>query len=91
WVGNFKKRHPELQCNRPKVKEIQRASAETDIPRMEGWFGGYEGTVIREEIPIFNSQEKNTRPVAFQPGNKESMTAVDAINAIGQAIPSFLI
>ena len=50
WVGNFKKRHPELQCNRPKVKEIQRASAETDIPRMEGWFGGYEGTVIREEI-----------------------------------------
>jgi hypothetical protein len=50
WVGNFKKRHPELQCNRPKVKEIQRASAETDIPRMEAWFGSYEGTVIREEI-----------------------------------------
>jgi hypothetical protein len=54
WVGNFKKRHLELQCNRPKVKKIQRASAETDIPRMEGWFGGYEGTAIREEISTKN-------------------------------------
>lgn len=29
--------------------------------------------------------------MAFQPGNKESLTSVDAINAAGQAIPSFLI
>lgn len=39
WVRNCKKRHLELKCNRLKGKEIQQARAETDIPRMEGWFG----------------------------------------------------
>src|SRR6478735_3997406 len=43
WVRKFKKRHLELLCNRLKVQEIQRASAENDIPRMEGWIGGYAG------------------------------------------------
>lgn len=50
WVRNFKKRHLKLKCNRPKGKEIQQARAETDLPPMECWLGGYEGTVIREEI-----------------------------------------
>jgi hypothetical protein len=35
--------------------------------------------------------KRNTRPTVFQPGNKESLTSVDAVNAAGRAIPSFLI
>ncbi|KAH7205316.1 hypothetical protein BKA60DRAFT_655744, partial [Fusarium oxysporum] len=47
---------------------------------------------IDSSLKLFSIRKrKNTRPVAFQPGNRESMTAVDAINAIGQAIPFFLI
>ncbi|KAM0539713.1 hypothetical protein ACHAO7_011911 [Fusarium culmorum] len=34
-VRSFKKRHPELQCNIPKTKEIKRASAETDLIRLD--------------------------------------------------------
>ncbi|KAI8412256.1 hypothetical protein FOFC_08886 [Fusarium oxysporum] len=62
-VRNFKKRHPGLQCNRPNVKEIQRASAETDIPCMEGRFGGYEGTVLREEIRPQNLWNFDESPI----------------------------
>lgn len=36
-------------------------------------------------------KKKSNRPVIFQPGNKESLTTIDAINAAGRAIPSFLI
>lgn len=41
---------------------------------------------------IFSTRmRRSTRPIVFQPGNKESLTSVDAINAAGRSIPSFLI
>ncbi|KAH7117500.1 hypothetical protein EDB81DRAFT_767279 [Dactylonectria macrodidyma] len=43
-------------------------------------------------MKIFSTRlKKNTRAVTFQPGNKESITAVDSASAARQAIPSFLI
>lgn len=39
----------------------------------------------------YTTMKKAKRPISFQPGNKESLTAVDAISAAGKAIPSFLI
>ncbi|KAH6955620.1 hypothetical protein BKA56DRAFT_503455, partial [Ilyonectria sp. MPI-CAGE-AT-0026] len=39
----------------------------------------------------YTMMKKAKRPISFQPGNKESLTAVDAISAAGKAIPSFLI
>jgi hypothetical protein len=114
WVRGFKKRHPELQCNIPKTKEIQRASAETDIKRLDGWFDKYEAILksyniiqrnnwnfdesplqigwVSGNVRLFSIRKKhNTRAIAFQPGNKESLTSIDSINAAGQSIPSFLI
>ena len=35
--------------------------------------------------------KRNTRTTVFQPGNKESLTSVDAVSAAGRSIPSFLI
>lgn len=43
-------------------------------------------------VRIFSTRtKKNSRPVSFQPGNKESLTSVDAISAGGKCVPSFLI
>ncbi|OBS17482.1 hypothetical protein FPOA_12112 [Fusarium poae] len=104
WVRGFKKRHPELQCNIPKTKEIQRASAETDIKRLDGWFDKYEAILksyniiqrnnwnfdesplqigwVSGNVRLFSIRKKhNTRAIAFQPGNKESLTSIDSINA----------
>ncbi|KAJ3454459.1 hypothetical protein MRS44_018353 [Fusarium solani] len=114
WTRRFKKRHPEIQCTKPKVKEITRAGAELDIERMDLWYDNLEMTMKEKDIVPRNfwnfdesplkigwvddcpriysiRKRKKSRPVSFQPGNKESFTAVDAISAAGLAIPSFLI
>ncbi|CAG9950056.1 unnamed protein product [Clonostachys rosea f. rosea IK726] len=36
-------------------------------------------------------KKKSSRQILFQPGNKESLTSIDAISAAGRYIPSFLI
>ncbi|KAJ3464898.1 hypothetical protein MRS44_009684 [Fusarium solani] len=47
---------------------------------------------VNSQVRVFSTRmKKNTRPVSFQPGNKESLSGVDAISAAGAAIPSFLI
>ncbi|KAM5350157.1 hypothetical protein ACJ41O_006662 [Fusarium nematophilum] len=114
WARRFKKRHPEIQCTKPKVKEISRAGAELDIERLDRWYDDLERTIKEKNIRpqnywnfdesplkigwvddcprIYSIRKKfKSRPVSFQPGNKESFTAVDAISAAGLAIPSFLI
>ncbi|KAH7141660.1 hypothetical protein EDB81DRAFT_760520 [Dactylonectria macrodidyma] len=47
---------------------------------------------VRSRARIFYTcKRKNSRPTAFQPGNKESLASVDAVGASSRAIPSFLI
>lgn len=114
WVRRFKRRHQELQCKLPKVKEVTRAGAEMDIQHIEDWFKEFDAVLrtlgikasnlwnfdetplqigwINGSMRIFSTRMKrNTRPTVFQPGNKESLTSVDAISAGGRSIPSFLI
>lgn len=55
-----------------------------ETPLQLGW--------VETAVRVFSTRmKKNTRPVTFQPGNKKSLTSVDAVNAAGRAIPSFLI
>lgn len=63
WVSRFKKRDPELQYNNPKLKDITRASAEYDMPRLEGRFNGFEGTVESEDIEGQNLWNSDKTPL----------------------------
>jgi hypothetical protein len=40
---------------------------------------------------VVTASERRSRPKAIQPGNREWATAIAGINALGQAIPAFLI
>ncbi|KAF5002070.1 hypothetical protein FDECE_10732 [Fusarium decemcellulare] len=114
WVRRLKRRHQEIQCKLPKVKEVTRAGAEIDIQHIEDWFKEFDAVLrtlgikasdlwnfdetplqigwINGSVRIFSTRMKrNTRPTVFQPGNKESLTSVDAISAGGRSIPSFLV
>lgn len=42
WVRRFKKRHPELQHKSPKVQEVTRAAAETDVQHIDNWFKEFD-------------------------------------------------
>ncbi|KAI5460915.1 hypothetical protein BGZ63DRAFT_357637, partial [Mariannaea sp. PMI_226] len=47
---------------------------------------------VKNTIRVFSTHmKKNSRPVVFQPGNKETLTSVDTISAGRRAIPSFFI
>lgn len=70
------------------VKELDIQAANfwnfDETPLQLGW--------VQSSPKLFSTRMKrNTKAVMFQPGNKESMTSVDAISAAGHAIPSFLI
>lgn len=55
-----------------------------ETPLQIGWMKG--------SIRLVSTRmKKNLRPISFQPGNKESLTSVDAVSAAGRVIPSFLI
>lgn len=55
-----------------------------ETPLQIGWING--------SLKLFSTRKKrNRRPTVFQPGNKESLTSVDAVSAAGRAVPSFLI
>jgi hypothetical protein len=114
WVRRFKKRHPELQYKSPKVQEVTRAAAESDIQHIDNWFKEFDALMstlgiqkcdlwnfdetplqigwVNGSVKLFSTRMKrNTRTTVFQPGNKESLTSVDAVSAAGRSIPSFLI
>ena len=114
WVRRFKKRHPELQHKSPKVQEVTRAAAETDIQHIDNWFKEFDALMstlgiqkcdlwnfdetplqigwVNGSLKLFSTRMKrNTRTTVFQPGNKESLTSIDAASAAGRSIPSFLI
>ncbi|KAL6405619.1 hypothetical protein AUP68_11380 [Ilyonectria robusta] len=98
----------------PKVKEVIRAGAELNIPRIKDWYQEFEAVMtakaitrsnlwnfdetplqigwVNSSMKLFSTRIKGkSRIVTFQPGNKDSLSAVDSISAAGQAIPSFLI
>lgn len=63
WVRRFKKRHPELQCKVPTVKQISRAGAELQIPELERWFRSYSETVTKEGIKAQNNWNFDKTPL----------------------------
>ncbi|KAH7191538.1 hypothetical protein BKA60DRAFT_547478 [Fusarium oxysporum] len=65
----------------------------------QAWFAEYQFNESPLQIGCmkgsrklgYTTMKKAKRPISFQPGNKESLTAVDVISAAGKVIPSFLI
>lgn len=51
---------------------------------------GFQMGVISSQVVVIGSKRRN-RPKAIQPGNREWVTVIQAINAIGWAIPPFII
>ncbi|CAH0020100.1 unnamed protein product [Clonostachys rhizophaga] len=85
-LSRFKKRYPEISYKKEKPKEIIRIGAELQIPEIQAWFAEYR----KQKARLYNDEE-GEKAYILQLGNKESLTAVDAISAAGKAIPSFLI
>ena len=51
---------------------------------------GFQMGVISSQVVVTGSKRRN-RPKAIQPGNCEWVTVIQAINAMGWAIPPFII
>ncbi|KAJ3453803.1 hypothetical protein MRS44_018435 [Fusarium solani] len=60
WVRRFKKRHPELQYKSPKVQEVTRAAAETDVQHIDNWFKEFDAlmsTLGIQKCDLWNFDE----------------------------------
>ena len=60
WVRRFKRRHPELQCKSPKVKEVTRAGAEMEIQHIDNWFKEFDAlmrTLGIKQCDLWNFDE----------------------------------
>ena len=62
----------------------------TDIDSYNFDETGFQMGVLSSQVVVTGSERRN-RPKAIQPGNREWVTVIQAINAIGWAIPPFII
>lgn len=51
---------------------------------------GFMMGVIRTELVVTGTEKRN-RPKTVQPGNREWVTVIQGVNALGWAIPPFII
>ncbi|RKK77815.1 hypothetical protein BFJ71_g16645 [Fusarium oxysporum] len=88
WASNFVKRHKELE-----PRFFQNTIAKYGI-RLDDIYNfdetGFMMGVIASGM-VVTGTEKRGRPKSVQPGGREWITVIQAINAEGQAIPPFII
>jgi hypothetical protein len=105
WAINFIKRQLELKTCFQRRYDYQRAKCE-DPTVIRNWFRLVENTIAKYSIDldetsfmmgviasgmVVTGTERRGRPKLVQPGNREWITVIQAINGEGWAIPPFII
>ncbi|KAM5515600.1 transposase [Fusarium oxysporum f. sp. phaseoli] len=95
WVHNFIQRQPELKTRRFRswFRLVENMIAKYGIQLADIWNFDETGFMMGmiESGMVVTSSERRGRPKKVQPGNREWITVIEAINAEGQSIAPFII
>ncbi|EDN10246.1 conserved hypothetical protein [Histoplasma mississippiense (nom. inval.)] len=86
WVRNFVNRYEELKSKFSRKYDHQRALCE-DPEVIRGWFKLVQNTIAK----VVTGSERARNPKLVQPGDREWMTVIAGVNAMGWALRTMII
>ncbi|EED13461.1 conserved hypothetical protein [Talaromyces stipitatus ATCC 10500] len=94
WVYNLVKRRPEIESKFSRKYNYERAKCE-DPKIIQEYFVRIRETGFAMGLcataKVITGSDRYARPKLLQPGDREWVTAIEAVNSTGWALPSYII